>query len=299
MLGPLIDAPKKRMIAFAAVGGLLLLAVLLVPLKQVTMKMLPFDNKSELQVIIDMPEGRTLEDTAAVTRALSEYLKTVPEVTDYQAYVGTAAPYNFNGLVRHYFLREGSNVADIQVNFVGKSDRRAQSHDIAKRLRPELKRIADRHDARIKIAELPPGPPVLSTLVAEIYGPETSRRIEIARQVRDIFEKTRAWWMWTGLWKTTSANCRLSSTAPGRRKAASRRTPSPKASDSAGRQRGRRGPPGSGERTGGDLSADAFCRAGRPPAAANADDSISHRPSRIAWRTGRRAGRNRGENHLP
>lgn len=190
ILGPLIDAPKKRMIAFAAVGGLLLLAVLLVPLKQVTMKMLPFDNKSELQVIIDMPEGRTLEETAAVTRALSEYLKTVPEVTDYQAYVGTAAPYNFNGLVRHYFLREGSNVADIQVNFVGKSDRRAQSHDIAKRLRPELKRIADRHDARIKIAELPPGPPVLSTLVAEIYGPETSRRIEIAGQVRDIFEKT-------------------------------------------------------------------------------------------------------------
>ncbi len=190
MLGPLIDAPKKRLIAFAAVGGLLLLALLLVPLKQVTMKMLPFDNKSELQVIIDMPEGRTLEDTAAVTRALSEYLKTVPEVTDYQAYVGTAAPYNFNGLVRHYFLREGSNVADLQVNFVNKSDRPAQSHDIAKRLRPELKRIADRHGARIKMAELPPGPPVLSTLVAEIYGPETSRQIEIARQVRDIFEKT-------------------------------------------------------------------------------------------------------------
>lgn len=190
MLGPLIDAPKKRVIAFAAVGGLLLLALLLVPLKQVTLKMLPFDNKSELQVIIDMPEGRTLEDTAAVTRALSEYLKTVPEVTDYQAYVGTAAPYNFNGLVRHYFLREGSNVADIQVNFVGKSDRQAQSHDIAKRLRPELKRIADRYGARIKMAELPPGPPVLSTLVAEIYGPETSRQIEIARQVRDIFEKT-------------------------------------------------------------------------------------------------------------
>jgi len=190
IVGPLIDARKKRLIAFAAVGGLLLLAMLLVPLKQVTMKMLPFDNKSELQVIIDMPEGRTLEDTAAVTRALSEYLKTVPEVTDYQAYVGTAAPYNFNGLVRHYFLRTGSNVADIQVNFVNKSDRKAQSHDIAKRLRPELKRIADRYGARIKIAELPPGPPVLSTLVAEIYGPETSRQIEIAGQVRDIFSKT-------------------------------------------------------------------------------------------------------------
>jgi multidrug efflux pump subunit AcrB len=190
MLGHLIDAPKKRFIAFGVVLGLLLLAIVLVPLKKVTMKMLPFDNKSELQVIIDMPTGKTLEETAAATRELSEYLKTVPEVTDYQAYVGTAAPYNFNGLVRHYFLRTGSNVADIQVNFVAKQDRKAQSHDIAKRLRPELKRIGDRYGARIKIAELPPGPPVLSTLVAEIYGPDTSRQIEIARAVRSIFEKT-------------------------------------------------------------------------------------------------------------
>ncbi len=190
LIGPLIAAPKKRLVALVSVAGLLFLALTLLPLKQVTMKMLPFDNKSEFQVIIDMPEGSTLEQTAAVTRALSEYMKTVPEVTDYQAYIGTAAPYNFNGLVRHYFLREGGNVADIQVNLVGKSDRKAQSHDIAKRVRPELKRIADGCGARIKIAELPPGPPVLSTLVAEIYGPETSRQIEIARQVRDIFDKT-------------------------------------------------------------------------------------------------------------
>ncbi len=190
LLGPLIDVRKKRLIAFAAIGVLLLLAFVLVPLKKVTMKMLPFDNKSELQVIIDMPEGRTLEETAALTREMSEYLKTVPEVTDYQSYVGTASPYNFNGLVRHYFLRQGSNVADIQVNFVSKDDRKDQSHDIAKRMRPELNRIADRYGARIKVAELPPGPPVLSTLVAEIYGPETSRQIEIAKQVRDIFEKT-------------------------------------------------------------------------------------------------------------
>ena len=105
LVGPLIEAPKKRLIALASVAGLLLLALILIPLKLVTMKMLPFDNKSEFQVIIDMPEGRTLEETAAVTRALSEYLKTVPEVTDYQAYIGTAAPYNFNGLVRHYFPR--------------------------------------------------------------------------------------------------------------------------------------------------------------------------------------------------
>jgi multidrug efflux pump subunit AcrB len=190
MLGPLIDVRKKRLIAFAAIGVLLLLAFVLVPLKKVTMKMLPFDNKSELQVIIDMPEGRTLEETAALTREMSEYLKTVPEVTDYQAYVGAASPYNFNGLVRHYFLRQGSNVADIQVNFVAKGERKDQSHDIAKRMRPELKRIADRYGARIKVAELPPGPPVLSTLVAEIYGPETTRQIEIAKQVRGIFEKT-------------------------------------------------------------------------------------------------------------
>ena len=190
MLGPLIDVRKKRLIAFAAIGVLLLLAFVLVPLKKVTMKMLPFDNKSELQVIIDMPEGRTLEETAALTREMSEYLKTVPEVTDYQAYVGAASPYNFNGLVRHYFLRQGSNVADIQVNFVSKGERKDQSHDIAKRMRPELKRIADRYGARIKVAELPPGPPVLSTLVAEIYGPETTRQIEIAKQVRGIFEKT-------------------------------------------------------------------------------------------------------------
>ncbi len=190
LLGPLVDSRKKRLIAFATIGAILLLAFVLVPLKQVTMKMLPFDNKSELQVIIDTPEGRTLEETAALTRELSEYLKTVPEVTDYQAYVGTSSPYNFNGLVRHYFLRQGSNVADIQVNFVSRDKRKEQSHDIAKRIRPGLKRIADRYDARIKVAELPPGPPVLSTLVAEIYGPETSRQIEIAQKVRDIFEKT-------------------------------------------------------------------------------------------------------------
>jgi multidrug efflux pump subunit AcrB len=191
-LGSLIDSRKKRVAVFSVIIVLLALSMLLVPLKKVTMKMLPFDNKSELQVVIDMPEGTTLEETAAVTREMSDYLKTVPEVTDYEAYVGTASPYNFNGLVRHYFLRRESNVADIQVNLVAKGERKAQSHDIAKRIRPELQRIGNRRGARIKIAEIPPGPPVMSTLVAEIYGPETSRRIEIARQVRDIFEKTPA-----------------------------------------------------------------------------------------------------------
>ena len=190
MIAPFLDNTKKRRLALTGVGGLLMLAMTLVPLKLVTVKMLPFDNKSELQVIIDMPEGSPLEKTAALSRELCEYLRQTPEVTDFQSYVGTAAPFNFNGLVRHYFLRAGSNVADIQVNFVAKGDRKAQSHDIAKRLRPGLKEIGDRYGARIKVAEIPPGPPVLSTLVAEVYGPDTKRQIDIARQIRDVFERT-------------------------------------------------------------------------------------------------------------
>ncbi|VBB07802.1 acriflavin resistance protein [Lucifera butyrica] len=190
ILGPLLDNSRKRRFALGGVAGLLLLVMLLLPLKAVTVKMLPFDNKSELQVIVDMPTGTTLEQTGAAVNALGNYLQTVPEVTDYETYVGTAAPYNFNGLVRHYYLRSGSNSADMQVNFVAKDRRQAQSHDIAKRLRPELKRIGDRFGARIKIAEIPPGPPVISTLVAEVYGPDSKRRIEIARQIKDIFQHT-------------------------------------------------------------------------------------------------------------
>ena len=190
VLGPLIDNRNMRIAALVVVIALLGLAVLLIPLKAVTVKMLPFDNKSELQVIIDMPNGTTLEQSAALAREIGEYLKTVPEVTDYEEYVGTAAPYNFNGLVRHYFLRSGSNVADIQVNFVPKGDRKAQSHDIAKRIRPEIDKIGGKYGARIKVVEIPPGPPVLSTLVAEVYGPRLDRRIEIARQIKDIFSKT-------------------------------------------------------------------------------------------------------------
>jgi multidrug efflux pump subunit AcrB len=190
VLGPLIEKRKKRIAALCLVGLLLGLAVLLVPLKMVTVKMLPFDNKSELQVIIDMPEGVALEQTAALTNELGQYLKTVPEVTDYESYIGTAAPYNFNGLVRHYFLRSGSNMADIQVNFVGKDERSAQSHDLAKRIRPGLQAIGDRYGASIKIAEIPPGPPVLDTLVAEVYGPDPKRQIEIAKSIKDIFQNT-------------------------------------------------------------------------------------------------------------
>ncbi len=187
----LLDYRKKRLIFFGLVVLLFLAACLLVPLKLTRVKMLPFDNKSELQVIIDMPEGSTLEDTARLTREISEYVRTVPEVLNYQNYVGTASPFNFNGLVRHYFLRSSSNMADIQVNFIGKDHRKAQSHEIAKRMRPSIKEIGDRYKARVKVVEIPPGPPVLSTLVAEIYGPDPGRQREIAGQIKGIFKGTK------------------------------------------------------------------------------------------------------------
>ncbi|MFN0120448.1 MAG: efflux RND transporter permease subunit [Blastocatellia bacterium] len=190
VMSRLIHVPLWRYGFLGGVVVLLLASVSLFAFKAVRVKMLPFDNKSELQIIIDTPEGATLEQTAALTREIGDYVRTVPEVTDYQMYVGTASPYNFNGLVRHYFQRRGANVADIQVNFVGKGERDAQSHDIARRMRPPIQTIAQRYQARVKIAEVPPGPPVLQTLVAEIYGPDYTRQIELAKNIRDIFDKT-------------------------------------------------------------------------------------------------------------
>ncbi len=190
VMSAIIEQPFWRYTFLAGVVFLLLASMSLVALKFVKVKMLPFDNKSEFQVVIDMPEGSTLEQTAAVTRELANYVATVPEVTNYQMYVGTAAPYNFNGLVRHYFLRQGPNVADIQVNLASKDDRSAQSHDIAKRVRPFLQQIAFKYGANVKVAEVPPGPPVLQTIVAEVYGPNYQRQIEIARGLRTIFEQT-------------------------------------------------------------------------------------------------------------
>ncbi|MDD5541780.1 MAG: efflux RND transporter permease subunit [Acidobacteriia bacterium] len=190
IMAPLLESSRKSMIFAGSVVVLLFISILLMYFKVVTVKMLPFDNKSEFQVIIDMPEGTTLEQTARVTKEIAAYLRTVPEVTDFESYVGTASPYNFNGLVRHYFLRRGPHVADIQVNLVNKSQRRQQSHEIAKRVRPDIDAIGARYNARIKIAEIPPGPPVLSTLVAEVYGPDYTQQIEIARQIKGIFQKT-------------------------------------------------------------------------------------------------------------
>ena len=186
----IISNPVWRYAFLGGVVVLLLASVSLIFLKFVKVKMLPFDNKSECQVIVDMPEGSTLEQTAAVTRELADFVGTVPEVVDYQLYVGTASPYNFNGLVRHYFLRRGSNVADIQVNLLSKDDRSAQSHDIAKRVRPALNQIGAKYGASVKVAEVPPGPPVLQTIVAEVYGPNYERQIEIAQNIRDIFTDT-------------------------------------------------------------------------------------------------------------
>jgi multidrug efflux pump subunit AcrB len=190
VMGKLIRVPAWRYGFLLGVVLLLLASMALVGLKLVRVKMLPFDNKSEFQVIVDMPEGTPLEQTAAVTREIGDYIRTVPEVTDYQMYVGTASPYNFNGLVRHYFMRRGANVADIQVNLVGKDERDAQSHDIARRVRPPIQAIAKKYNARIKVAEVPPGPPVLQTLVAEIYGPDYTRQLQIAKQIQGIFDNT-------------------------------------------------------------------------------------------------------------
>jgi multidrug efflux pump subunit AcrB len=191
VMNPLVHNPWWRYGFLLGVALLLLAALSLVIFKIVHVKMLPFDNKSEFQVIIDMPADSTLENTAALTREIGGALSRVPEVTDYEMYIGTAAPYNFNGLVRHYFLRRGPDKADIQVNLVPKGQRRAQSHEIAKRVRPMIDRIGAPYQARIKIAEVPPGPPVLATLVAEVYGPDYAGQIQVARQILDVFQKTQ------------------------------------------------------------------------------------------------------------
>jgi len=186
----LIRQPAWRYGFLAAVVVMLIAAMSMFAVKAVRVKMLPFDNKSEFQVIVDMPEGTPLERTAAVTREIGAAVATLPEVANYQMYAGTASPFNFNGLVRHYFLRSGANVADLQVNLVAKGDRKAQSHAIAKRARTLIAPIARRWNANVKVAEVPPGPPVLQTLVAEIYGPDYERQIAVAKEVQKTFVAT-------------------------------------------------------------------------------------------------------------
>jgi len=191
VMNPLILDARRRGLFLGGVVVLLLAAAAFVPLKWVRVKMLPFDNKSEFQVIIDMPDGTPLEQTTRVAQTLGQYLAQQPEVTNYQIYSGTSGPYNFNGLVRHYFLRQQSNQADIQVNLLSSHVRKTQSHEIARRLRSELAKLAAPFGARIKVAEVPPGPPVLQTLVAEVYGPDYRGQIELAAQIKKVFQQTR------------------------------------------------------------------------------------------------------------
>ena len=200
LLSSLIAHPTRGWLMLAAVGLLLLASIALVPLGVVAVKMLPFDDKSEVQVVLDLPEGTPLETTARAAQEMADALAEVETVTDLQVYVGTSAPVNFNGLVRHYDLRRGPNVADLQVNLRSKHDRDLQSHAIALELRPLVEAVARRHGVAAKVVEIPPGPPVLATLLAEIYGPSQEERLRVAQQVKDVFEATDNvvdvdWWV--------------------------------------------------------------------------------------------------------
>jgi multidrug efflux pump subunit AcrB len=190
MVEGLLASGRRRLLTYGAMVVLLLGAVAMIPLQWVTVKMLPFDNKSEFQLIVDMPEGTSLERTSEVAHALAVAVGRDEAVHDIQVYAGTAAPFNFNGLVRHYFLRSGPTVADVQVNLLPKDERSDQSHGVALRVRPVVDSIARAYGASVKVAEIPPGPPVLSTLVAEVYGPDYETQIDAARRVKEIFEAT-------------------------------------------------------------------------------------------------------------
>jgi multidrug efflux pump subunit AcrB len=189
-INPMLETRWKRWAFIMATVVVLLVSVSFFYTKWVAVKMLPFDNKNEFQVVIDMPEGTTLERTAAVTKDIAQYIAQQRLVKDYQGYVGTAGPISFNGLVRHYDLRSGDNVADIQVNLSDKKDRSIQSHEIVKQLRPAIQKIARKYNANVKLVEVPPGPPVLSTIVAEVYGPDYDEQIRIAGQVKQLIENT-------------------------------------------------------------------------------------------------------------
>ncbi len=187
---PLIENKRRRWLFLGVTVALLLGSVAMFFTNAVVVKMLPFDNKNEMQVVIDMPEGTTLERTAVVAKEIGQFLSTQEKVVSYQNYVGTSAPITFNGLVRHYDLRSGSNVADIQVNLIDKEKRSEQSHGIAKELRPHIQKIGEKFGANVKIVEVPPGPPVISTIVAEVYGPDYDQQIAVAKQVEDILRNT-------------------------------------------------------------------------------------------------------------
>ena len=193
IFAPFLDDAKgkfNRLKLGLAVLCLIVISLWLPVAKLVVMKMLPFDNKSEFQVVVDMPVGTPPERTASVLHAMTAFLGTLPEVTNYQAYVGLSAPINFNGLVRQYYLRAGGEVGDIQVNLVDKHHRKDQSHAIANRIRPELEKIGHELGAKVKVVEVPPGPPVLSPIVAEVYGPDDAGRLAVAKALHQKFDST-------------------------------------------------------------------------------------------------------------
>ncbi len=192
VVAPFLESGKKSATLLAGVVVLMVLSVSLALFRMVPLKMLPFDNKNEFQIVIDMPEGTTLETTDTVVRVFESYLRRVSEVTNYMSYVGTASPIDFNGLVRHYYLRDGSNVADIRINLADKARRKQQSHEVVLRLRRDLEKIAERLNANIKIVEAPPGPPVVATIVAEIYGdPDKSYQelISASAYIKDVMSE--------------------------------------------------------------------------------------------------------------
>lgn len=186
----LIEDKKSAAIFFATMVLLLIISLGLVFGKAVKVKMLPFDNKSEFQVVIDADSGTPMEKVAAIAGEMGIEIEKLEELSDYQIYAGTASPINFNGLVRHYFMRQKPNLGDIQVNLVHKSKRIRQSHDIAKAIRPALEEIAKRNGVRVKVVEIPPGPPVLSTLVSEVYGPDFDEQIKIASRIKNLYSET-------------------------------------------------------------------------------------------------------------
>jgi multidrug efflux pump subunit AcrB len=192
-LAPLLESRRRAWLFLLAVVVAFVASALLAVTRAVPLKMLPFDNKNELALVIDMPRGTTLEDTDAVGRDLGAYLATVAEVTDYETFVGLASPMDFNGMVRHYYLRRGGNVGDIRINLLPKEARTQQSHEIALRIRPDIERIGRAHGANVKIVEAPPGPPVLSTLVGEVYGPldgHYADLIAVSQRLRGAMEQT-------------------------------------------------------------------------------------------------------------
>ncbi len=193
VMTPFLGGAKGNRNRWLLLAGILLLitaALSLVAVQAVVLKMLPSDNKGEFQVVLDMPEGTSLEQTSRVLQEMGQYIGTLEEVTDYQLYAGTAAPISFNGLVRQYYLREGANVGDIQVNLVDKHHRDRKSHDIALSVREPLRDIARRYDGNVKIVEVPPGPPVMSPIVAEVYGLDYDGQVQQAKKLREVFESS-------------------------------------------------------------------------------------------------------------